>query len=388
MGLKASFERDILEKDVCSFGQVSGDLNPLHLDSAYAATTNFGGRIVHGAFQVGLASALVGMSLPGRNVLVGSMHSRFPAPLRYPSRVRVSGELITWNPSTRGGQIRVTIQDLPGLAVTSEIHVSFTFHDNSDRASSLLPAQTSAASSKPIAPHNGKLLLVTGASGGLGAVLASELAADYEILALTHRQRLSSGLSARANVFNLQVDLQSENALSVIQDALGPRRLYGIVHAAWPGAPRGGLLQAEPDTVNLQVSFGTTVVISLARLLFKCVEETGGRFVVIGSTAGSIKPYLPWAAYSLGKACLEHATRLIAPEMARKQITVNVVSPSFVPVGMNKEANERQKLSESASVPLARLCLPDDVVSLVRFLLSDRAGFISGQLMALTGASL
>lgn len=65
----------------------SGDANPLHVDSEYACQSNFAGRVVHGAFQVALASALIGMRLPGRNVLLGSANAKFPAPLYYPCRV-------------------------------------------------------------------------------------------------------------------------------------------------------------------------------------------------------------------------------------------------------------------------------------------------------------
>ena len=61
-GLQAEFEREITVDDVTSFAELSGDWNPLHTDEAYAAQTNYGGRIVHGAFQVALASAMAGYS--------------------------------------------------------------------------------------------------------------------------------------------------------------------------------------------------------------------------------------------------------------------------------------------------------------------------------------
>src|SRR4051812_2142613 len=101
VGLTAEFERDLTEADVLAFAASSGDANPLHVDAAYAATTAYGARIVHGAFQVGLASALIGMHLPGRQVLLANVSARFPAPLRFPCRVRVRGEVTTWHPDTR-----------------------------------------------------------------------------------------------------------------------------------------------------------------------------------------------------------------------------------------------------------------------------------------------
>src|SRR5580704_6125527 len=89
IGLQAEFERDISVEDIAAFAVLSRDWNPLHTNEDYARQTNYGRRIVHGAFQVGLASAMAGMYLPGREVVVGGFQCRFPAPLRFPARVRV-----------------------------------------------------------------------------------------------------------------------------------------------------------------------------------------------------------------------------------------------------------------------------------------------------------
>jgi 3-oxoacyl-[acyl-carrier protein] reductase len=104
--------------------------------------------------------------------------------------------------------------------------------------------------------------------------------------------------------------------------------------------------------------------------------------------AGVHRPSLQTSAYSLGKATLEHSVRLLAPELGRKGITINVVSPAFVPVGINKRADDRQLMMARAAVPLGRLCTVDDVTAAVRHLLSPEAGFISGQTVGLYGGQL
>ena len=71
----------------------------------------FRGRIAHGAYQVGLASALVGMYLPGKNCLLGSVNARFPAPLRFPTRVKVRGEVAAWNREQLAGQLKAVVLD-------------------------------------------------------------------------------------------------------------------------------------------------------------------------------------------------------------------------------------------------------------------------------------
>jgi 3-oxoacyl-[acyl-carrier protein] reductase len=94
------------------------------------------------------------------------------------------------------------------------------------------------------------------------------------------------------------------------------------------------------------------------------------------------------AAYSLGKAALEHTVRLLAPELARANITINTIAPSFVPVGMNNAKTNRVVLTETAKVPLGKLCSPEDVARAIEFLLSPGAAFITGQMLPLTGGQL
>jgi 3-oxoacyl-[acyl-carrier protein] reductase len=385
-GLSAEFERDVSEADILAFAENSGDFNPLHVNTVYAASTNYGNRIVHGAFQVGLASALIGMHLPGRNVLLGSIHARFPAPLSFPSRVRVRGELASWNPRDLSGRVHVTVLEVVAQLPTAEIDLTFTLHQEKNPQAVIHPEparSTAPAGTRP-------LILVTGASGGIGAAIAQLLLNDgFRVLAQVNRNPLPSDLLKAGPIQVIKLDLSEPGWDTHLKQATDQSPLYGIVHAAWPGLPRGGLMTAARDTIEHQLYFGTTCLIGLAALLEARVNSGTGRLIAIGSTAGSQYPAITFAAYCLGKAALEHTVRLLAPELARKNITVNAVSPSFVPAGMNKTINDDRRLKlEQARVPLGRLCTPQDVFSTVRFLLTPEASFISGQSIYLTGAQL
>lgn len=391
-GLRVSYEREIGEEDVLSFARLSGDYNPLHVDTDYARQSSFEGRIVHGAFQVGLASALLGMHLPGKNVLLGSINSRFPAPLYYPTRAKISGEITSWNLQTRGGQLKVIIQQADSLKPTAEISLGFTLREHQSNGKQVVERQVGRAplaqATAQLSPGERKLIIVTGAAGGLGEELVTALADEFHVLALVNRTPLSDEVRSLSNVCEQVVDLTDEAFEDSLSTRIGSQNIYGLVHAAWPGAPRGSLLQADHDAIRSQTDFGTTLTVRLARFLFERVEADGGRFVALGSTAGSHKPYLPLGVYSLGKACLENTIRLLAPELARKRVTINAACPSFVPLGINKEADQRKVLQQTAAIPMGRLCAAEDVVGMVRFLLSPAASFVSGQIFELTGAEL
>src|SRR5438477_12025699 len=128
VGLTAEFEQDVTEADVLDFARTSGDFNPLHVDAAYAGRTTFRGRIAHGAYQVGLASALVGMYLPGKHVLLGSVNARFPSPLYFPGRVKVRGDITSWNREQLAGQLKAIVLDKVKGVPTAEVLMGFTFH--------------------------------------------------------------------------------------------------------------------------------------------------------------------------------------------------------------------------------------------------------------------
>ncbi|MGO9229463.1 MAG: SDR family oxidoreductase [Bryobacteraceae bacterium] len=377
VGLQAEFERDITVEDVASFSDLSRDWNPLHVDEEYARQTNYGGRMVHGAFQVALASAMAGMYLPGREVVVGSFQCRFPAPLHYPSRVRVHGEIAAWVPQSASGNLRVRVIELASHALTSEIHVSFSLHERRSR-----PAQETEAA--PASAGNGLVVLITGASGGLGQALVARLGETYQIIAMARSLPEPPAGAGRHPAEWVAADLRAGDWEQSVERHLAGRRLYGLVHAAWPASPQGSLLDVEPDAVRAQVEFGSLATIRIARFL-RSFSGPAGRLVILGSTAATIKPVMSMSAYSLGKAALEHTVRLLAPELARSNITVNLVAPSLVPVGMNSAKTNRVILAETAKVPLGRLCLPEDVAGAVEFFLSERGAFVTGHILPLTG---
>jgi NAD(P)-dependent dehydrogenase (short-subunit alcohol dehydrogenase family)/acyl dehydratase len=377
-GLQAEFEREITVADVAAFADLSHDWNPLHIDEDYAQGTNYGKRIVHGAFQVGLASAMTGMYLPGREVVVGGFQCRFPAPLFYPSRVRVQGEITVWAPQSARGTLRVRVVEMGAGILTAEIHVSFSLHET--RSASALEPQTQKpqAEGKPI-------VLLTGASGGLGQRIAAVLSESYRVIGLARSRPPEPNGGGMEWIAS---DLAADDWEAMAERQLQGRRIYGLVHAAWPPGPQGGLLEVEIDAVKAQLEFGGAGTIRVARFLRSQAAAGGARLVVLGTTAATIKPVLGMAAYSLGKAALEHTVRLLAPELARANITINTIAPSFVHAGMNAAKTNRVILTETAKVPLGKLCSPEDVAYTANFLLSPGAAFITGQTLSLTGGQL
>jgi len=81
-GMSESFTKTVSERDVQLFGEVSGDVNPVHFDEAFAKTTIFKGRIAHGVLTASYISTVLGMKMPGPGTIFMSLLTRFKAPVR------------------------------------------------------------------------------------------------------------------------------------------------------------------------------------------------------------------------------------------------------------------------------------------------------------------
>jgi len=82
IGMSESFSKAVDEPDVALFGKLSGDMNPVHFDEAYAKTTIFRGRIAHGMLYLSFVSTVLGMKMPGPGTIFLSQTTRFKAPVR------------------------------------------------------------------------------------------------------------------------------------------------------------------------------------------------------------------------------------------------------------------------------------------------------------------
>lgn len=88
-GDEASLTRTITEADIVAFADLTGDMNPVHIDADYAVKSMFGERIAHGMLLAGLISAVLGMQLPGPNSIYLGQDLKFTAPVKIGDTVKV-----------------------------------------------------------------------------------------------------------------------------------------------------------------------------------------------------------------------------------------------------------------------------------------------------------
>lgn len=237
---------------------------------------------------------------------------------------------------------------------------------------------------------SGDHVLVSGASRGLGAALASYLLErGYAVSGFSRRaseatEELSGRYPDRFRFRPVDVSASAELKTFVIdvREALGP--LYGVVNNA--ATVQEGILATLPEveiTRMLDVNLGAAI--RLARLGVRDMVQRGrGRIVNVSSIVGS-RGYNGLAVYSATKAGLDGFTRSLAREVGRRKVTVNSVAPGYMRTEMSAGLGDEQLDQIARRTPLGRLAEIADVLPLIGFLLSDEAGFITGQTILVDG---
>jgi 3-hydroxybutyryl-CoA dehydratase len=120
VGMRAEYRRVVTQADVVQFAEVSGDVNPLHLDPDFAGRTMFKGPIVHGMYSAGMISAVIGTRLPGPGCVYMTQSLRFHAPVHAGDEVVASVSVVELFPQKRRARLETQCHVGDTLVVSGE----------------------------------------------------------------------------------------------------------------------------------------------------------------------------------------------------------------------------------------------------------------------------
>lgn len=237
----------------------------------------------------------------------------------------------------------------------------------------------------------GQVALVTGASRGIGAAIAHELAArGLKVIGTATSDegaaRISAALSAHAGCKGIKLDVNDAAGCDAAVDAIVKEHgaLHVLVNNA--GITRDNLAMRMKDGEWDEVlDTNLKAVFRMSRAVMRTMmKQRYGRIISITSVVGaSGNP--GQANYAAAKAGVAGMTRALARELGTRNITVNCVAPGFIETDMTAHLPEEQQKALLGQIPLGHLGKPADIAHAVAYLASPQAAYVTGQELHVNG---
>ncbi|MDD2177134.1 3-oxoacyl-ACP reductase FabG [Acidovorax sp. D2M1] len=236
-----------------------------------------------------------------------------------------------------------------------------------------------------------QVALVTGASRGIGAAIALELAArGYHVVGTATTDegaaRISQALLAYSGCRGANLNVNDAAAVEMLMDAIVKQQggLHVLVNNA--GITRDTLaMRMKDDDWDAVLDTNLKAVFRVSRAAIRpMMKQRFGRIISITSVVGaSGNP--GQANYAAAKAGVAGMTRALARELGSRNITVNCVAPGFIETDMTSVLPEDQQKALNAQIPLGHMGKPADIAHAVAYLASREAGYVTGQELHVNG---
>ncbi len=232
----------------------------------------------------------------------------------------------------------------------------------------------------------GKVVLVTGSSRGIGRAIAERLAKEGAALVVNYGKSADEAhevvdtiKSAGGKAIAVQADVGKTDEIQRLFDQATEH--FGKIDILVNNA---GILSTKPIAEVSEESFDELFAVNVKGTFFACQQAAqrmnrGGRIVNISSTVTSLM-FPNYGLYAASKAAVEQITRVLAKELGNREITVNSVSPGPTDTELFRAGKTEEQIAGLAQMSaFGRLGRPADIADLVAFLVSEEARWVSGQ---------
>jgi 3-oxoacyl-[acyl-carrier protein] reductase len=235
-----------------------------------------------------------------------------------------------------------------------------------------------------------RIALVTGASRGIGAAIASELADQgYRVVGTATSENGARIVDDRLSALGGKgavLDVTNLDSIAQLMDLVRSEMGDPLILVNNAGITQDNILMRMKEEEWSDVI--DTNLTALFRLTKACIrgmtKARWGRVINVTSVVGSMGN-AGQSNYAATKAGAEGMARSLAKELGSRSITVNSVAPGFIDTDMTKALDDTQRQALATQIPLARLGQPHDIAAVVAFLASDAAQYITGETIHVNG---
>jgi enoyl-[acyl-carrier protein] reductase I len=396
-GDSASLTRILGRRDIELFAIVSGDVNPAHLDPAYAETSLFHEVIAHGMWGGALVSAVLGTKLPGPGTIYLGQELRFQRPARIGDAVTATVTLVEKRADKHACVFDCSLVNQFGETVVAGLAHVKAPTERLVRPRIELPSVALHGGGPDPLDLTGKRGLILGVANGdsiaHGCARAMRQAgADLAITYLNdkaerHVRPLAEALGSQ---LVLPCDVRENGQLEAVFDVIAKHwgRLDFVLHSI-AYAPRedlhGRLTDASADGFAMAMDVSCHSFLRAAKLAEPLMSE-GGTLLTV-TFYGSTRVVDHYNLMGPVKAALESSVRYLAAELGPKDIRAHAISPGPIRTRAASGLDRFDELMamDAAALPMRQLADIADVGQLARFLVSDAAKRITGTVIPVDG---
>ena len=238
-----------------------------------------------------------------------------------------------------------------------------------------------------------RIVLITGASRGIGRAIALRLADQGHKIAINYNshkedaeevlreinKRGSSGMIVKANVSKLE---EVQEMIKQVENSLGPVEILynnaGIISDSL-------LMRMKPEDFDKLIDTNLKGTFYCTKLCINnMIKNRWGRVINISSVVG-IRGNIGQSNYSASKAGIHSFTKSVAKEVATRNITVNVIAPGYISTATTDVLSDKVKKEVMSWIPMQRFGEPDEIAPIAAFLSREEARYITGEIIRVDG---
>ena len=389
IGQEEEFKHKITEKDIDKFCDLTGDDNPLHMDTSYAQETDFKDRVVHGMLSASFISTMIGTRLPGKGSLWYEQHIKFLVPVRIGDEIRIWAKVLHKSESQRIIVLQTMIYNQLGKTVIEgEAKVKVLKKNKKLEVKNHIENMESLKGA----------VIISGASRGIGASTAIKLAMKGYAIIVNYYNNEKRALEVveqikdlggramhiKANVANNE---EVKSMVSVALNKFGT--IDGLVNNASAPISYRSFDEITWNDFQIHLDVQMKGALNLCKSIIPhFIENKKGSIVNISSIYADNVPPAKMMHYSLSKSALISFTKSLAVEHGPLGIRVNCVSPGMTNTDMIADIPAKAKMVSKMTAPLRQLAQPEDVANTVSFLISADSKHITGETIRVCGGQI